>query len=330
MANRVIIHIGYHKTGTSAIQWFCSKNRGCLLDQGIDYTEIGLYQTGHHILSHKWGGWLDTSTFSQSPESAWDELADYVQANDGKTLIVSSERFCGLLNYVRPDEILSYIREKLYKTRVEIVAYVRRQDDFAETLFKQGVRGKAYRCTIEEFIENLPPIFDYYDTMSLWANYFGSENVSVRLYDPSRFLGGNLIVDFFERSGLQVPEKSVWENTHQNPSISSAAAILLTDPEFLELRHDERFRQAIIRGLGSASFNNPSQAHILSFTQRNRIMELFRQSNLALCQEFMNEDTDREIFEVNEIDRGCFDPRRRNFSYLQLKKVLKNILEIDD
>ncbi len=329
MADKVIIHIGFHKSGTSAIQEFCAENRGYLLDQKVDYTKIGLYGTGHHILSHKWGGWLDTCEFSQSPESLWDELADYVQADDGKTVLISSERFCGLTNDVQADEALSFIREKLSETHVEIVAYVRRQDDFAESLFKQSLRGKNHRRPIDEFIENLPPFFDYYAAMSLWAKYFGAENVSVRLYEPSRFLGGNLIVDFFERSGLQVPEMSDFETTKRNPSMSSAAATFLTDPEFLEFRNNERFREAIKRGLGSISFDNPSQAHILSFSQRKRIMELFRQSNMALCQEFMNEDIDCEIFEVNDADRGCFDPKMRNFNYYQIRKVLKIILEID-
>lgn len=190
MATRVIIHIGLHKTGTSAIQEFCAQNRNQLLDQAIDYTEIGLHETGHHILSHKWPGWLDESSFSEASDSAWDRLADYARADDGKTVLISSENFCGLGNKKYFEESLSFIRDKLSEAKVEIIAYVRRQDDFAESLFKQGVRGQDFCYSIDEFIGDLPAIFDYFETFSIWAKYFGKENVSVRFFEPEHFLGG--------------------------------------------------------------------------------------------------------------------------------------------
>jgi len=45
------IHIGIHKTGSTAIQHFLHHNHDALLNHGILYPKVGLHGTGHHEIA---------------------------------------------------------------------------------------------------------------------------------------------------------------------------------------------------------------------------------------------------------------------------------------
>lgn len=328
MSGRVVIHIGLDKTGTSAIQSFFLKNRQSLLDSGVDYTLIGLHRpgNGHHILSHKWGGWLDISKLDVDPEVAWADLARACARSD-KTIVISSERFTGVSAHRNFDEHLQFIAEKLKDSHVTIVGYVRRQDALAESYFKQGVRGKSHNLTIKDYIQDLPPQFDFLMLFNRWAKIFGEVNVRARLYSHRVFKNSDLIQDFFATAELPFPKDPDYSASFANPSLSAMCAKLLTQPELRSLTGHQKFRQAAIDQIGNYVSEVNSQNTLLCESDRLRIMERYESSNRIFSSRYLDRLSSEILAAPPQNHDGCFDPDIPSLSYSQVVRLFKSLVE---
>jgi hypothetical protein len=96
MTKRLIAHVGFHKTGTTALQESFSKNRETLKELGIHYPDFGL--KAHHrsawALNGRTWGWKNKGgvTF---PIAEWHKAVKAVKKSKRMTLL-SSEFFCEL------------------------------------------------------------------------------------------------------------------------------------------------------------------------------------------------------------------------------------------
>lgn len=172
----LFLHIGVGKTGTTSIQQYFAENRQHLREIGIDYPETGLHPTGgHHILSHKWGGWLDPKDFAQTPDAAWEDLGRHV-AHGRHRYLVSSERFCGIAYSEDWRDRLEFIRQSLAGVRVKIVCYIRRTEDLIESAYRQKVKIEGFSDPIDEFVEFCTKegneFFDQYELCRRYAAVF--------------------------------------------------------------------------------------------------------------------------------------------------------------
>lgn len=324
---KCFIHIGTHKTGTSALQAFCWKHRKVLFDLGVDYPDTGIYGNGHHVLSHKWGGWLNTKKLNSNPEEQWDKLSRYISTKPDTKIVISSERFTGLGISGGGREAISYIANKLDTADVKIIGYIRRQDEFAESIFKQGVRGNSIRSSIDDFIENLPGYFDYYKMFKNWAEVFGHENIDVRIFEPVRFPDGNLIKDFFNAIDIVIPDQLANRVEHRNASMSATAVLLMTDRYLKPYLNDDKFRSAVKKSLGQVKMEENSQNFVLKPKQRKKIMEMYEESNLELCTHFLGKNDLKYFSGDSNYSHASFNPRSRDFNYYHLRKVIKLLLD---
>ncbi|EGJ19506.1 hypothetical protein RSWS8N_20159 (plasmid) [Cereibacter sphaeroides WS8N] len=88
---RVVLHIGTHKTATTAIQDFLARNREALARQGIVYPALGP-QSGHHGLMFTWHDLLPPSYRLPGSDDIWETLSRQ-WADKDVTLLLSSEEF---------------------------------------------------------------------------------------------------------------------------------------------------------------------------------------------------------------------------------------------
>jgi len=87
MSQRVLLHVGTPKTGTSGLQDVLFRNRERLLEHGILYPAERFdahFLAALDLMRLPWGG-LETEAFG-----AWDDLAAQVRAHEG-TAIISHE-----------------------------------------------------------------------------------------------------------------------------------------------------------------------------------------------------------------------------------------------
>jgi hypothetical protein len=189
---RLILHLGTHKTGTTAVQRFLATNRSALAQQGVHYAAYGANPDANLVANAVATGHPDAARdfFSQQLETA--------RRADAQTVLVSAENFYGMavvaaaLEGRSPDGAVS--QEPLLVRRLQsvlppevsstqIVGYFRRPDRFAESLYNQRVKYETFAETFERYLQLVAPMFAYHRNASAWAEVFGAENCSFKVYE---------------------------------------------------------------------------------------------------------------------------------------------------
>ncbi len=216
----VVLHIGTHKTGSTAIQRFAAANRSKLRARGLwypSYDEIKLFvHYGHHHIAHA----LANENGNRLSIEDTRRFIDHVTAKQrpGETILISAEPF---YRHVLPAEGGYWAERQAYVERVraffpgpdvKILTTVRRQDTFARSLYQERVKVTKYRQTFPEFIADRSP-FEYYEHLRLFRDAFG--NVDVLVYEDLAAKG--LIDAFFAHLGVDI--SNISGRPAANPSL---------------------------------------------------------------------------------------------------------------
>lgn len=223
---RIVLHIGTHKTGTSALQAYCAKNRDALLIRGIYYPKLANGSNSFNFL----GARLAFGQEGALRDFFARAVSDARKAGAG-TLLVSGESFYAMTSlfyrlYERPcGDYWEHERRYIIALKVslpadtdcEIYCYVRRQDHFLESLYNQCVKhAPGFGGDIEEFLGCMRETLHYGRQLRLWGDAFGSGAIKVRNYEavarrlPEDFLAWGLGIDDpggFSQLGARVNER---------------------------------------------------------------------------------------------------------------------------
>ncbi|WP_421726512.1 hypothetical protein [Bauldia sp.] len=216
----VFLHIGSHKTGTTAIQKFAHAPRRKLRNRGLwypGYSEIGRpSRYGHHHFSH---AVANAPRGGFRPEDAL-RFAEAIRQRrrDGEDVLISAEpiyrHVLGEGDYWQQRRAyVEHLRDVLELDDVVVVAVLRRQDGFARSLYQEKVRAKRYTAPFRQFLVEERQDFEYHRQLEPFADVFG--RVDVKVYEDLRDKG--LIDAFFQQLGVAVADlrrKSV-----ANPSL---------------------------------------------------------------------------------------------------------------
>lgn len=177
------IHIGVHKTGTSAIQNFLCGNKHSLAKSGYYYQPTsGDKWPNHHILA---------ASFMRGSEPDVGEqlLKQLTQEAKDLRILISSEMLC------EPDMDIQRFLSALRGHSVRVIAYIRHPCDILISAFNEVVRHFARGWTRP--INEQPFAFDpsQYEYLSQWLNQTDIE-ISISPYDPGQWTNGSLIEDF--------------------------------------------------------------------------------------------------------------------------------------
>ena len=279
MKKVIYIHIGAHKTGTSAIQEFLSNNREILRKRGYLYLckKNACYDLTEELL---------TNTHTEITQNANSPLKHYmkqIEDSEYNTVILSSEGFMKILK----DEInlLKQVIPKDYS--VNIIVYVRQQDEKIESDFNQRVRGPSFRYE-KKFYDNIPELLDlsfcdYYSVLIPWSQAFGKENIKVRCYEKEQLPKG-VYHDFLEAIGLCLDEKFHIPKEIVNQSLNwdLIEFIRLCNIKF---KDDIRFHNFLVKNLTliNKGYKEKNQ-RLLSPQQRIEIIEKYKDSTAKVAR----------------------------------------------
>jgi len=279
--DKLYLHAGTHKTGSTALQQFLNMNRTWLASQDICYPEPSGY-------SHSSSAQALRKNNPLPLQANLDEIR-----NSGKRVgLLSAEDF-----RYHPERIKDALKEDAGK--LTVILYLRRQDDYLDSTYKERVKSpkRQETSTFDEYVkkylteeEPLQSKIDWYSMLQKWSNYFSKDQIVVRVYESDQFVGGNLFTDFLNTLGLeQSPSLTYPGVTDSNPSLSP----YLT--EFLRRTNAQRSQeeQATLIDLLQkvqpeimARIPNVPQ-HFISPKQRISLLKRYHSSNQKVAQEFL-------------------------------------------
>ncbi len=231
MADRVVLHAGFHKSGTTALQHAFDANKHTLRKLGITYPPS--QRQAHHraawgLIERVWG-WKGHGG-KLIPAKAWEALTRQVKKSSG-TVLISSEFFTEA-----KDHHVAKARQDLGSLPVTVVFTLRPFAKILASSYQQFLKF-GVKVRYEEWLEHvftkreestITPTFwnrvQLDEIVERWGKYFGPENVIVILADESK---PEFIFREFERI-LAIPHGSL-----PIPEIGGNRSMTLEETELL-------------------------------------------------------------------------------------------------
>ncbi|CAG1003331.1 hypothetical protein BURK1_03033 [Burkholderiales bacterium] len=203
----ITVHIGWHKTGSTSLQVFLMRNRQSLIRQyRTYYPDEGLLICAHHtvawaFMGRKTSPWGPVPAIEGGGDAYVRAAIDSARSRGCTSVILSSEEFC-LFDPEAVRRLYESLRARASSTR--IVAYIRRQDLFAESAYNMEVKWWATRVRAEfdEYLRSMHTPPDYSGILATWASAFGADNLIVRRYERGALEGRDIRADFCRAAGL--------------------------------------------------------------------------------------------------------------------------------
>lgn len=214
-----IIHVGTHKTGTTAIQRFASAHRSQLRDLGIwypSYKEIGLFD--HYAHHHLAFAIAEERGKKLRPDDA-KRFIEHIDNNrkPDETILISAEpmyrltmgldqkahrwRSSSAAYWDARDKFIESLRNAFPFDDVEILICLRRQESFARSVFQERVKVTKSSDPFSIFLHKERALFDYLGQVEAYASHFPSINIVT--FD--QLVGsGDLHTAFFEHLSVDV------------------------------------------------------------------------------------------------------------------------------
>lgn len=191
----VFLHIGMHKTGTSAIQSFLSGNEAVLSRAGVLYPKSLRSTINHDLLAWSAVRRYGESRYPSLPlAKVIAELLSELECSSASTVVLSSEFF-----WPATIEEIQKLREAFSAFGVSVVIYVRNFKEFLVSGYAQGVKSGAFDRINRAYLEQTLWRYDLDPIVGDWKAVLGEDRVSVRVYNKVR---SSLLSDFLTQCGI--------------------------------------------------------------------------------------------------------------------------------
>ena len=283
---RLILHIGSQKTGTTSIQGFLKSQTNALEGEGLSYVKAGRTNIAHNsvLQSIKKDGGADVAL----------SMLYEIEKRPDLTHVISSEMFfrAGLATWFE-----THFPEDL-RAQTKVLAYIRRQDGYAEAMYKQRVKNGRYSGAPEDYATQVVNL-DYGSVINSFARVFGAENMALRPFERRHFPKGDVLADFCAIAGLSDNILTNYDHPSSNATLSREVSELLGDMKRAGTDHNTRdiIRKLIaIRPEGAIRSGD-----CLPLALRRQIMSQHAASNEALRARYLPEiDT---LFDLSDLEQ---------------------------
>lgn len=322
----VYLHIGLHKTGTTALQYFLAQNNSvlnqhgiCFPDLGVHYANINFKRNGHFLIAPLLGteGKHTEVWPGDYYESALDDVQKLAKTYD--KIILSDEAIWQRSGF-RGDHFWSKIKEDFNKRGldVRIIAYVRRQDLWIQSYWKQRVKVGSTR-TFPAYVKRVRDAgfypLDYCAYMDMLSAVFGKESLIIRVYEKGQYQGPEhtLHSDFLDIFGLTLSDGFVIRQEVYNTSLDGSSIelrrILNGIPEVND--KDHVLKDSVAEILKANGFSVPPVRYSLFAPgEQKAFLDYYSESNSRLAKEYLGRE-DGVLFydKLTELPEGTEDER---------------------
>lgn len=321
---KLYLHIGQPKTGTSAIQAFLNYNREILLKkyrvlypryepdygEGLQHNQIEIFEKARN-----------TSDYSACTQmlGSW---VSYCSKNQLKSLVISNEAF---FSWDKWPKILFELTEFL-DVEVIVIVYLRRQDKWIESAWKQWGHKKGDFSSIQEFITKRR--FNWNRRIGLWLDYFPKDHILLRPYEECQ-IGPDVVLDFLKLLNVNSQERFITPPaTNENINTGfhrDIVEILRACRNLIVNEDDHTLIDFMFKVLPPLFKKRPMDDYgILSPQERQALLSEYENSNLRLAQNFFGPERTALFFEPVPDINEHWDPQNG----LTIDKAIPVLLSI--
>lgn len=282
MKRRLILHIGAHRTATSALQAFLFDNFQPIKSKGFFYP----FKVRRHLK-------LVNQLFSgkrsvEETAALLTERADKIP-QDIHTIILSDEDIC-----MRPDlSLLGRFRDTF---DVKVVFTLRRQDTWLESWFFQNIKWqwnkKLSHCSLDEFLAMREDFhWIHYDRyVGHLEAVFGRDNVILNVHEKGQMPDGPIeafcdSIGLTDRSGLS---PAAHMNESFSPRISEFMRCLPLDEAHPSYRN---FLTSTCAGIDRTLSGGSKQSErVIPHDRRIALMSEYADGNAAIARRYFDRD----------------------------------------
>jgi len=294
---RLVLHIGSTKTGSSALQATLYARRQTLLEEAKTlYPDRGIASSAHHLLAasiHP-GAWrMHVTELPEDRDAYFADTAaairEDVAATGADTLILSSEYFWGSF----PPALYKTFGAAFGDFSIEVVAFLRRQDEWAISSYLQAVKNgekRSFRDWARVALLRPASGLHYFRVVNRWAYFLEAEEVHVLRYAEAR---DHVYGSFCERIGLAV--QTDFEVARVNPSPSAEGLALLLETNRSDAPDEEKKerRRQIMRSYKSEGAS--TAAALMTAEEREEMLRAGQTSDRLIAERFLRDD--RPLFD---------------------------------
>lgn len=280
---KLILHIGRHKTGTTALQDYMFTNKDYLYGKGYYYFDLFRRESAHHLLSEYLSSQdfllLESSQKSTRIKALQNEIISNIKdKGKSKATIISSEAF----QNTSPKIIRELFSEDIFD--VKVIAYFREIVGYTSSSYNQEIHAKLIDEDLDVFVDRFKP--NYLNFADEWSKLFS--NFKAKIFDSSNLYNANIIDDFFIEE-LNITTIDGFSRK-SNPSLSRK--YLSFKYEYNKRALADELPHLIEPGklytiLGNLSIDD--EKFMLSPEQRERILRVSKNSDSMFYEKYIGE-----------------------------------------
>jgi hypothetical protein len=211
---QLILHIGTHKTGTSALQDCLRRNEQLLADKGIHYARIKPYSNSNRL------GSLIANRRGAEVRAFVDRHLEKASTLGANTLVISAEslyamtiffhKFNGRQDHdywTSESEAIEFLHRVFpLDVTTRLIVFFRRQDYFLESVYQEVVKSSlSVAMPFDEFRVFFSEALNYRRHMEIWSTVFS--DCAVYTYEQT----SDNISEFFLRNVLHFTSTEEFE-----------------------------------------------------------------------------------------------------------------------
>ncbi|WP_276756603.1 hypothetical protein [Pseudoalteromonas marina] len=274
------LHVGWSKTGTSAVQSQAQRQREDLLANGVLYPQsLQWPDHSHHPFAlafkgDKGGGY----SVDMSAVDAMNMLKSELQDSGAESVLISSE--LSPIYYHNP-RFVEFVNESF--DEVKVLFTVRLQSELLMSLMNQLVKDPniRYKGSIFQLaIQNLNTL-SYYKRIKVWEKFVGKANIHCFSYSK------NIVGDFLNFFGVELDD--LGNELVINKSVPNRILPLLQSlsPELTNQQYLDKTEELIRQTQSEA--HGYKQIELFSVGEQHAYDNYFEVMNHELTKEYLTE-----------------------------------------
>jgi hypothetical protein len=233
LLKELFLHVGFHKTGTTALQYELSSNRKNLLEQGFIYPKTRRFRAHHEFawsIADRGWGWKEKGGEKAGPKPA-KRMFRFLERSD-KNAVVSSE----FLSELTQQQIRGLVA-RIGQRNLRVIFTLRPISKILPSAYQQEVKNgstKTYSVWLKRVFDSekdnrnktrLWNRHNHHVEIQKWAEIVGKDNITVIVLDDGH--PSFLTDSFFDLLGIDKGSLKASEKLVINRSMDTAEMELL-------------------------------------------------------------------------------------------------------